>query len=143
MPALETCKQSRHRDARVEPRMTAFVSTKTKRGAGLDAATPRLVERDALDEAAGGDDAFAGQPAGLIGGEEDGDLADVVRLADAAERRLAATSCFSISLPITPSVWVPSVSTPPGADRVDADFARAELARRARVTESSAPLVPV
>ena len=39
---------------------------------------------------------------GVVGSEEHGDLGDVVRLADAAERR-PPTMSFSKSLPMTPS----------------------------------------
>jgi len=37
-------------------------------------------------QAAAGRELFAGQPAGVVEGEEDRDVGDVVRLADAAER---------------------------------------------------------
>src|SRR4051794_2563427 len=48
---------------------------------------PRSAGRRGLLVAAGGDDAFASDPAGLIRRQEHGELADVVRSADAAKRR--------------------------------------------------------
>src|SRR6185312_9480319 len=40
-------------------------------------------------QAAAGVELLAGQPAGIVGGQEDGDGRDVLRLADAAQRRLS------------------------------------------------------
>jgi len=54
-----------------------------------------------------------GEPRGIVGGKENSDAGEVVRLPVATERR-ACDRRFSKSLPMMPPLCVPSVSTPPG-----------------------------
>jgi len=77
--------------------------------------------------AAGDEEGFAGDPAGIAGSEERGHRGDVLRLADAAERSI----CFDLFLEIA-AMDASAVQTfgldHAGVDGIDADLARAEFA---------------
>ena len=56
---------------------------------------------------------------------------------------VSATNCFSQSLPMTPAVTVPSVSTPPGLMELTRILRGASSLARTAVMASTAPLVAV
>ena len=81
-----------------------------------------------LAEAAAGADQFAGDPLGVVGGEEGGDAGDVVHLADAAERGLRDGSLLEVGADEARGVYAFGLDHA-GVDGVDADLLRAEFFR--------------
>src|SRR5277367_868748 len=79
--------------------MTTFFSTECA-GESLLLARPQKQKRQSacggLAHAAGGEDLFAGEPAGVVGSEEHGDGADIVGLSRAAEGRLGDETLLEI-----------------------------------------------
>src|SRR5258708_35769767 len=77
-------------------------------------------------EPAARDQLFAGEPAGVVGSEENGDCCDVVRLAGAAQRGLSDKRLFEIGADDTCAARAFGLDYA-RVDRIDADFPRAEF----------------
>ena len=76
--------------------------------------------------AARGLDGLAGEPCGVIGGEERGHGGDVVRLADAAERRICGSFLLEVAAHDAGSMSAFRLNHS-GVKGVDADLARAQF----------------
>src|ERR1700722_6665064 len=81
---------------------------------------------DWLAEAAAGAEQLAGDPFGVVGGEEGGDGSDVIDLADAAKRCLRDDTLLEVGAEEACSVYAFGLDHA-GVDGVDADLFRAEL----------------
>ena len=95
-----------------------------------------------LAEAAGGVEKFAGEPAGVLGGEEDGDGGDVAGLADASERSLGLAVLLPFTADEADGVRAFGLDQA-GIDGVDADVGGPSSLASTRVMESTALLVAV
>src|SRR5581483_2581595 len=114
---------SRPRTTRSRPSAPACTPRWTPSKAAADL---RYRAQSALDVPARRGDALAGDPVGLVRGEEDRDLADIVGLTDPPQRRLRSGLLLEIAADDAERRGARSIDHA-GRDGVDADLARPEL----------------